>query len=95
MANQKSTQLNPNAVKIMNFCNMLNNSTSSAVEYFKQAKQKNVRQTPIVKKRIFERHYFNDVVYINPNMDSMLQKIEKVNGNTARKIRDFIYGLTM
>ena len=95
MANTKSTQLNQNAVKIMNFCNMLNNSTSSAVEYFKQAKQKTIRQQPIIKKRIFERHYFKDMVYINPNVDSMLQKIEKVNNNTAQKIRDFIYNLTM
>ena len=95
MAHQNSTNLNSNAVKIMNFCNMLNNSTSSAVEYFKQTKQTHKKQKPIIKKRIFERHYFNDVVYINPNADSMLQKIEKVNHNTARKIRDFIYGLTM
>ena len=35
------------------------------------------------------------MVYINPNVDSMLQKIEKVNNNTAQKIRDFIYNLTM
>ena len=95
MANTKTTKLNTNAVKIMNFCNMLNNSTSSAVEYFKRAKQKVIRRTPIIKKRIFERHYFKDVVYINPNADNMIQKIEKVNKNTARKIRDFIYGLTM
>ena len=90
-----TTNNNSNAVKIMNFCNMLNSSTVSTVEYFKHAKIQKAKTKPIIKKRIFEKHYFKDVVYINPNADSMIEKIAKVNKNTARKIRDFIDNLTM
>ena len=96
MTSTKTQQLNSRAQKIMNFCNMINNSTTSAVEYFKRAKQSTRRSVkPIIKKRIYGRHYIKDTVYINPNIQSMMDRVNKNNKNSAVKFRNFIDYLTM
>ena len=96
MTSAKTQQLNSRTQKIMNFCNMLNNSTTSAVEYFKRAKKQTKRTVkPVIKKRIFERHYIKDTVYINPNIQAMMDRVNQNNKNSAVKFRNFIDYLTM
>lgn len=96
MTPAKKQQLNTKALKIMDFCNMLNNSTPSAVEYFKRERKTSKKhQKPIIKKRIYEKHFFKDTVYVNPNIQAMMERVNRINKNAARKIREFVDSLTM
>lgn len=97
MASQVKQHLNTKAERIMDFCDMIKGSTSSAVEYFRHSQKFKKRhcQKPIIKKRITLSRELNGVEYINPNIESMIERIKKVNLSGAKKIERFINSFTM
>ena len=92
MNNHQPPQLN-NALKIMEFCKMKN--STSAVEYFKQTRTPAPHtRKAIIKKHIADPHLFKKINYINPNIQSLLNKMESNNLNT-KKIINYINNLNV
>ena len=97
MTARTTQHFNSKAEKIMDFCSMIKNPTSSTVEFFRHApKYKKHRSVkPIIKKRISLARELNGVEYINPNIASMIERVKKINSSGARKIQHFINNFTM
>ena len=79
------------AKMIQIYCNM-NSCAKSALDYFKSSKQKKTRK-PIIKKKIYESHYKESSTFINPNIEKMMDKISRINRNSALRLKQYFNNL--
>lgn len=78
---------------LMKYCEM-NSSAKNIMGYFKNSRKRRTVK-PVIKKRIFERHYIKDAVFVNPNFENMVDRISQINSSSALKLKNYFESMML